>query len=71
MYRGLPKEMQDYSMKLFEQRGHAATGNYVSDDVPVFFDMEIMIRAQRPAQAQQAMNLLHLVHEQDLASGRL
>jgi hypothetical protein len=58
VYRGLPKEMQDYSMKLFEQRGHAATGNYVSDDVPVFFDMEIMIRAQRPAQAQQAMNLL-------------
>ena len=45
MYRGPPKEMHDYSMKLFEQRGHAATGNYVADDVPVFFDMEIMIRA--------------------------
>jgi hypothetical protein len=56
--RGPPKEIHDYSMKLFEERGHAATGNYMSDDVPVFFDMEIMIRAQRPAQAQQAMNLL-------------
>jgi hypothetical protein len=30
----------------------------VSKDVPVFFDMEIMIRARGPAQAQHAMNLL-------------
>jgi hypothetical protein len=50
--------MHDYSTKLFEQRGHEAIGNYVSDDLPVFFDMEIMIRAQKSAQAQQAMNLL-------------
>jgi hypothetical protein len=58
LYRGPPETMHDYSMKLFEQRGHAATGNYISDDMPVFFDMEIMIRAQKSAQAQQAMNLL-------------
>ena len=58
VYRGPPKKIHDYSMKLFEERGHAATGDYVSDDVPVFFDMEIMIRAQKAAQAQQAMNLL-------------
>jgi hypothetical protein len=58
VYRGPPNEMHDYSMKLFEQRGHAATGNYESDAMPVFFDMEIMIRAQKLAQAQQAMNLL-------------
>ena len=58
VYHGPPNEMHDYSMKLFEQRGHAATGNYVSNAVPVFFDMEIMIRAQQLARAQQAMNLL-------------
>ncbi|WP_257169705.1 hypothetical protein [Bradyrhizobium sp. SRS-191] len=58
LYRGPLKEMHDFSMKLFEERGHAATGNYVSDDVPVFFDMEIMIRAPGPAQAQRAVNLL-------------
>jgi hypothetical protein len=58
IYHGPPNEMHAYSMKLFEQRGHAATGNYGSDDVPVFFDMEIMIRAQKLARAQQAMNLL-------------
>ena len=58
VYHGPPNEMHDYSMKLFEQRDHAATGNYGSDDVPVFFDMEIMIRAQKLAHAQHAMNLL-------------
>jgi hypothetical protein len=58
VYRGPPNEIHDYSMKLFEERGHPATGNYTSDEVPVFFDMEIMIRAQKPAQAQQAMNFL-------------
>ncbi len=58
VYRGTPNEIHAYSMKLFKQRGHAATGNYGSDDVPVFFDMEIMIRAQKLAHAQQAMNLL-------------
>ena len=58
VYRGPRKEMHDFSMKLFEERGHAATGNYVSDDEPVFFDMEIMIRAKGHAQAQRALNLL-------------
>jgi hypothetical protein len=58
VYRGPPKKMHDYSMKLFEERGHAATGNYESDDLPMFFDMEIMIRAKGEVQAQQAMNLL-------------
>jgi hypothetical protein len=51
VYHGPPNEMHDYSMKLFEQRGHAATGNYGSDKVPLFFDMEIMIRAQKLAHA--------------------
>jgi hypothetical protein len=58
VYRGLQNGMHDYSMKLFEQRGHAPTCNYVADDVPVFFDIEIMIRARKSAQAQQAVNLL-------------
>lgn len=58
VYRGPLKEMHDYSMKLFEERGHAATGNYESDDLPVFFDMEIMIRAQKPPEAHRALNLL-------------
>jgi hypothetical protein len=58
VYRGPPKEIHDYSMKLFEERGHSATGNTVSDDAPVFFDMEIIIRALKATQAQQAMNLL-------------
>jgi hypothetical protein len=34
------------------------THNYVADDVPVFFDMEIMIRAGGSYQAQHSMNLL-------------
>ena len=50
--------MYDYSMKLFEQRGHAATANHDLGSAPVFFDMEIMIRAEKPTRAQQAMNLL-------------
>jgi hypothetical protein len=58
VYRGPQEQIYDYSMRLFEERGHPATGNYESDAVPVFFDMEIMIRAQKPAQAQKAMNLL-------------
>jgi hypothetical protein len=36
----------------------SVTHNCIGDDVPVFFDMEIMIRARGLAQAQQAMNLL-------------
>jgi hypothetical protein len=58
VYRGPPNAIHDYSMKLFEQRGHAATSNSGSGEAPVFFDMEIMIQAQKPAKAQQGMNLL-------------
>jgi hypothetical protein len=58
IYRGPPEKIHDYSFKLFKKRGRSVTHNYVGDDVPVFFDMEIMIRARGLAQAQPAMNLL-------------
>jgi hypothetical protein len=58
VYRGPAEKIHNYSFNLFKKRGRSVTGNYVSDDVPVFFDMEIMIRARGPAQAQRAMNLL-------------
>jgi hypothetical protein len=58
VYRGPRENIHDYSMKLFEQRGHAATVNHDLGGAPVFFDMEIMIRAEKLTQAQQAMNLL-------------
>jgi hypothetical protein len=58
VYHGPPKKTHDYSMKLFEERGHAATGNYEADDLPMFFDMEMMIRAKGEAQARQVVNLL-------------
>jgi hypothetical protein len=37
---------------------HSATGNYMGDEQPIFFDMEIMIRARGDAPARRAMNLL-------------
>src|SRR5262245_57143649 len=43
-------------MKLLKERGHAPAANYGAGDA--FFDMKIMILAQRAAQAQKAMNLL-------------
>jgi len=58
LYRGPQNETYEYSLELFEKRGHAATFNYFSDDVPAFFDMEIQIRAPGPSQAQRALNLL-------------
>jgi hypothetical protein len=58
IYRGPAKEMHAYSEKLREQRGHAPTGNYFSNEIPVFFDMEVMIRAPAEAQARRALNLL-------------
>jgi hypothetical protein len=58
VYHGPPNKMHERSAELFKERGHAPTGNYFSDDVPVFFDMEILIRAAKPAQARQALNLL-------------
>ena len=58
VYRGPPEKTHDYSIKLFEQRGHAPTGVHGLEGAPVFFDMEILIRADNPPQAQRAMNLL-------------
>jgi hypothetical protein len=58
VYRGPREKIHDYSMKLFAQRGHAATANHVLDGPPVFFDMEIMIRAEKQTHAQRGMNLL-------------
>jgi hypothetical protein len=58
VYRGPRDKLHDYSMKLFKERGHAATANHVALDGPVFYDMEILIRARGSAQAQHAMNLL-------------
>ena len=50
--------MREHEAKLRGQRGHAPVGNYFSDEQPVFFDMEVMIRASRLDQARQALNLL-------------
>ncbi|WP_166299294.1 hypothetical protein [Bradyrhizobium sp. 2S1] len=36
LYHGPLNQMHEYSMKLFEQRGRAPTGNYIADDVPVY-----------------------------------
>lgn len=58
IYRRSTKKMHEYATKLREQRGHAPTGNYLSDAPPVFFDMEVMIRAPGDAQARRALNLL-------------
>jgi hypothetical protein len=58
IYHGPRGKLQQHSFKLFKQRGHAATHNYMGDDAPIFFDMEIMIRARGDGQARRAMNLL-------------
>jgi hypothetical protein len=58
IYRGPAKKMHAHADKLRQQRGHAPTGNYFSKEVPVFFDMEVMIRAPGVAQARRALNLL-------------
>ncbi len=58
VYRGPREKLHDYSMKLFEHRGHAATANHDLNDAHVFFDTEIMIRAEKLTQAHRAINLL-------------
>ncbi|MGA3310349.1 MAG: hypothetical protein ABSD08_17325 [Xanthobacteraceae bacterium] len=57
VYTGPQNEVHEYSMKLFRERGHAPTGNYMSDE-QIFFDMEVLIQASGGAQAQQAANML-------------
>lgn len=55
VYRGPAKKVHEYATKLREERGHAPTGNFVD---PIFFDIEVMIRAPGEAQARRALNLL-------------
>lgn len=58
VYVGTPEEIHEYSARLFRQRGRSVTHNYTSDDRPVFFDMEVQIRAPGLPQAQRALNTL-------------
>jgi hypothetical protein len=58
VYRGPAKKMREHEAKLRRQRGHAPVGNYFPGELPVFFDMEVMIRASGSDRARQALNLL-------------
>ena len=58
VYQGPTKKMHDHAEKLRQQRGHAPTGNNSPGEMPIFFDMEVMIRAPGVPQARQALNLL-------------
>jgi hypothetical protein len=58
VYSGPAKKIREHEAKLCRERGHAPVGNYFHGERPVFFDMEVMIRASGADQARQALSLL-------------
>src|SRR5215472_7195885 len=60
LYLGPPNQIHERSCQLRKERGHGPTisSSGWDDDVPPFFDMEILIRAGGLSQAKHALNLL-------------
>lgn len=58
VFRGTRDELHAENERIRLERGHAPSQNYYGDGHPVFFDMEIMIRATTEQRARQAVILL-------------
>src|SRR5262245_40654574 len=58
VFRGSRDELHAENERIRLERGHAPTQNYSGEDHPVFFDMEIMIRAANEQRARQGVTLL-------------
>jgi hypothetical protein len=58
VFQGTRDELRAENERIRLERGHAPTQNYYGDGHPVFFDMEIMIRATTEQRARQAVILL-------------
>jgi hypothetical protein len=58
VFQGTDDELNAENERIRLERGHAPSQNYYGDKHPVFFDMEIMIRATSEQRARQAVALL-------------
>ena len=58
VFRGSPEELHAENERLRLERGHAPARHYFDEDHPVFFDMEIMVRASNDQRAREGCNLL-------------
>ncbi|MGY4317248.1 hypothetical protein [Bradyrhizobium sp. JR3.5] len=58
VFRGTGEELHAENERIRLERGHAPSQAYYGDGHPVFFDMEIMIRATTTQRARQAVTLL-------------
>jgi hypothetical protein len=58
VFHGTREELYAENERIRLERGHAPTQNYFGPGHPVFFDMEIMIRAANEQRPRQGCNLL-------------
>jgi hypothetical protein len=58
VFRGTNEQRNAENERIRLERGHAPTQHYFGEKHPVFFDMEIMIRATNEQRARQGVNLL-------------